>query len=82
MKSLSEIETTVKRASKASGYSWGEAEEIGKCVRLLELFNLPGIKHLNEYYKERERNKFESLNLLKQNNLPTANSFCRSFNLA
>tara|TARA_S200000501_G_scaffold65875_1_gene57036 strand:+ start:159 stop:770 length:612 start_codon:yes stop_codon:yes gene_type:complete len=76
MKSLSEIETTVKRASKASGYSWGEAEEIGKCVRLLELFNLPGIKHLNEYYKERERNKFESLNLLKQNNLPTTNSFC------
>ena len=76
MKSLSEIETTVKRASRASGYSWGEAEEIGKCVRLLELFNLPGIKHLNEYYKERERNKFESLNLLKQNNLPTTNSFC------
>ena len=76
MKSLSEIETIVKRASKASGYSWGEAEEIGKCVRLLELFNLPGIKHLNEYYKERERNKFESLNLLKQNNLPTTNSFC------
>ena len=27
MKSLSEIETTVKRATKASGYSWGVAEE-------------------------------------------------------
>ena len=76
MKSLSEIETTVKRASKAKGYSWGEAEEIGKCVRLLELFNLPGIKHLNEYYKEREKNKFEKLNLIEEHNLPTANSFC------
>ena len=76
MKSLSEIETTVKRASKAAGYSWGEAEEIGKCVRILELFNLPGIKHLNEYFKERKKNKFENFNLLKENNLPTSKSFC------
>ena len=30
MKSLSEIETTTKRASKASGFSWGIAEEVGK----------------------------------------------------
>tara|TARA_A100001011_G_C14231933_1_gene809249 strand:+ start:429 stop:1040 length:612 start_codon:yes stop_codon:yes gene_type:complete len=76
MKSLSEIETTVKRASKASGYSWGEAEEIGKCIRLLELFNLPGIKHLNEYYKERQKSKFEKLNIFKEKNLSTTNSFC------
>ena len=76
MKSLSEIETTVKRASRASGFSWGEAEEIGKCIRLLELFNLPGIKHLNGYYKERKKNKFENLSLFKKNNLPTFNSFC------
>ena len=44
MKSLSEIETTVKRASKAAGYSWGVSEETGKSIRLLELFSLPGIK--------------------------------------
>ena len=36
MKSLSEIETTAKRASKAAGFSWGESEEIGKCIRQLE----------------------------------------------
>ena len=48
MKSLSEIETTVKRASKAAGYSWGVSEETGKSIRLLELFSLPGIKHLND----------------------------------
>ena len=40
MRSLSEIETAVKRASRAIGFSWGVAEEVGKCVRLLELFGL------------------------------------------
>ena len=42
MKSLSEIETTVKRASRAAGYSWGIAEEVGKSIRLSELFGFPG----------------------------------------
>ena len=51
MRSLSEIETTSKRASRAVGFSWGIAEEIAKGVRLLELFGLPGIKILNQYYK-------------------------------
>ena len=76
MKSLSEIETTVKRASKASGYSWGESEEIGKCIRLLELFSLPGIRNLNDYLTDRENNKFENINLINKNNLPTNYSFC------
>ena len=49
MKSLSEIETTAKRASKAAGYSWGIAEEVGKGIRLLELFGFSGIKNLNEW---------------------------------
>ena len=38
MKSLSEIETASKRASRAVGFSWGEAEEVAKGIRLLELF--------------------------------------------
>ena len=50
MKSLSEIDTIAKRSSKAVGFSWGVAEEIGKSIRLLELFGLPGIKTLNQYY--------------------------------
>ena len=49
MKSLSEIETTAKRASRAAGYSWGVAEEVGKSIRLTELFGFQGIKHLNKY---------------------------------
>ena len=56
MKSLSEIETVSKRSSRASGFSWGIAEEVGKCVRLLELFGLPGIKNLDQYYKEYIKN--------------------------
>ena len=49
MKSLSEIETTSKRASRAAGFSWGIAEEVGKSVRLLELFGVPRINNLNQY---------------------------------
>ena len=51
MKSLSEIETTSKRASRAVGFTWGVAEEIAKGIRLLELFGFSGIKSLNQYYK-------------------------------
>ena len=56
MKSLSEIETISKRATKAAGYSWGISEEVGKNIRLLEMYGLPGIKNLNEYYKKKRTN--------------------------
>ena len=52
MRSFSEIDTTAKRASKAAGFSWGIAEEIGKSIRSLELFGLPGIINLNNYLKK------------------------------
>ena len=55
MKSLSEIDTVSKRASKASGYSWGEAEEIGKNIRLLELFGLPGLKNINSFFNLKQK---------------------------
>ena len=67
MKSLSEIETTSKCASRALGYSWGISEEVGKSVRLLEMFNFQGIKNLNEYFNEKKDKKFENLNLINQN---------------
>ena len=44
MKSLSEIDTISKRASRAVGFSWGVAEEVGKSIRILELFGFEGIK--------------------------------------
>ena len=76
MKSLSEIETTVKRASKAAGFSWGVSEEIGKSIRLLELFSLPGIKHLNSYYKDKKKKIFENLSFIKEKNLPLSSDYC------
>ena len=76
MKSLSEIETTVKRATKAIGYSWGVAEETAKCIRLLESFGLPGIKHINDYYSKRKKNSFKNLNVILENNLPSKNPYC------
>jgi hypothetical protein len=76
MKSLNEIDTTVKRASKASGFSWGVSEEVGKSIRLLELFGLPGIKNLNQYYQDRKTKKFEKLNLIREQNLSSSEPFC------
>ena len=76
MKSLSEIETTSKRATRAAGFSWGIAEEVGKGIRLLELFGFAGIKNLNEYYKSRSSKKFENLNLINENNSSDKFPYC------
>jgi len=66
--SFSEIETVSKRASKAIGYSWGISEEIGKSIRILEMFNLPGISTLNQYFKKIKNNHPKKLkNILKIN---------------
>ena len=71
MKSLSEIDTTSKRASRAAGYSWGICEEVGKNVRLLEMFGLPGIKSLNDYFDKKKKQKFENLKLINAENKST-----------
>ena len=76
MRSLSEIETAVKRASRAIGFSWGVAEEVGKSVRLLELFGLPGIKNVNQYFIDKKVKKFENLNLIIEKNLTESEPFC------
>ena len=66
--SYSEIETVSKRASKAIGYSWGISEEIGKSIRVLEMFNLPGISTLNQYLKKIKNKHPKKLkNILKIN---------------
>ena len=68
MQSLSEIDTTSKRASKAAGFSWGVAEEIGKAIRSLELFGLPGIKNLNLYLNKIEKKHPEKINKIDKEN--------------
>jgi hypothetical protein len=76
MRSLSEIETAVKRASRAVGFSWGNSEEVGKSVRQLELFGLEGIKNLNQYYKDKVSKKFEDLNLISKINETSLEAYC------
>ena len=79
MKSLSEIDTTAKRASRAAGYSWGISEEVGKNIKLLEFFGLPGIKNLVNFYKKKKLEKFESLNLIIKENKNNNFKFCPIF---
>ncbi len=76
MRSLSEIETTSKRATRAAGFSWGIAEEVGKGIRLMELFGFPGIKNLNEYFKIISKKKFENLNLITKKTYSSKFGFC------
>ena len=76
MKSLSEIETTSKRASRAIGFPWGIAEEVGKSIRLLELFGFQGIKSLNKYYESKNKENFENIRYIKQVNSSNKIPFC------
>jgi hypothetical protein len=76
MKSLSEIETISKRSTRAIGFSWGIAEEVAKGVRILELFGLPGIKNLNQYYKSKAKVNYENLSTISKVNKSKVNSLC------
>ena len=69
MISFSEIETTVKRATRSVGFSWGISEEVGKNIRLLEMFGLPGVKNINQYFKIYNVEKFENINLFSKSNI-------------
>ena len=76
MKSLSEIDTTSKRAAKGAGFSWGISEEIGKNMRLLELFGLSGIKNLNKYLKDYKKKQFQKIALISDINEANKYPFC------
>jgi hypothetical protein len=76
MKSLSEIDTVSKRASRAAGFDWGIAEEVGKNIRMLEMLGMPGIKNLNYYYKIRNKKKFEKIKLINEENQKTQLEYC------
>ena len=76
MKSLSEIDTVSKRSTRAAGYSWGIAEEVGKNVRLLEFFSLPGIKNLNAFLNNKKNIKLENLSLITEDNKTNHSQYC------
>ena len=76
MRSLSEIDTISKRALRAKGFSWGTSEEIGKSIKLLELFGLPGVKNLNQYLKIYDKNKFQKIKLISKSNMNKKKFLC------
>ena len=76
MRSLSEIDTISKRALRAKGFSWGISEEIGKSVKQLELFGLPGLKNLNQYLKIYDQNKFQQIKLISKTNISDNKFHC------
>ena len=76
MKSFSEIDTTSKRASKAAGFSWGVAEEIGKSVRSLELFGLPGIINLNQYLNKIKKKHPTKITKIEKENKTDDKELC------
>ena len=76
MITFSEIETTTKRASKAAGFSWGIAEEIGKSIRSLELFGLPGIINLNKYLKKIKKKHLKKIAKIEKKNKTDDKELC------
>ena len=76
MQSFSEIDTTSKRASKAAGFTWGIAEEIGKNMINLEMFGLPGIKNLNLYFRKIKKKPNEKPKNIEKKNKPKSKEFC------
>ena len=76
MKTLSEIDTISKRAARSAGFSWGIAEEVGKNMRLLELFGLAGIKNLNKYLKDYKKKQFQKITLISNVNKANKQPFC------
>ena len=76
MITFSEIETTTKRASKAAGFSWGIAEEIGKSIRSLEMFGLPGIINLNQYLKKIKKKHPNKMTKIEKENKTDDKELC------
>jgi len=76
MKSFSEIDTISKRASRALGYSWGLSEEVGKNIKLLEMFGLQGVKNFNAFCNEFKTRKFQNITLINKKNYSNKHSYC------
>ena len=76
MKSLSEIDTVSKRATRGAGFDWGIAEEVGKNIRMLEMLGIAGIKNLNHYYKIKVKKNFEKISLIEKENKSKKLEYC------
>ena len=76
MRSSSEIITVSKRATKAAGYSWGVAEEVGKNIDVLELIGIAGIENLKSYLSDIKTKTPIGPNGIKSQNKINNESLC------
>ena len=76
MRSSSEIITVSKRATKAAGYSWGIAEEVGKNIDVLELIGIAGIENLKSYLSDIKTKTPICPNIIKTQNKIDNQSLC------
>ena len=76
MRSSSEIITVSKRATKAAGYSWGVAEEVGKKIDVLELIGIAGIQNLKSYLSDIKTKTPIGPDVIESQNKIDNESFC------
>ena len=76
MRTSSEIETISKRASRAAGFTWGISEEIGKCIKSLELYKISGLENLNDYLKQIKNLEPKGPKKIKHKNSLKEGNFC------
>ena len=76
MRSSSEIITVSKRATKAAGYSWGVAEEVGKNIDVLELIGIAGIDNLKSYLSDIKNKTPIAPNVIESQNKIDNESLC------
>ena len=55
--SLNEIDSQCKKAARGAGFEWGHAEDIGKAMRWLAAYDLPGTALLAAYLNEYTSNQ-------------------------
>jgi len=76
MRTSSEIETISKRASRAAGFTWGVSEEVGKCIKSLELYQISGLENLNDYLKKIKNLEPKGLQKIENKNSLKEGNFC------
>ena len=76
MRSFSEIETISKRASRGAGFTWGVSEEIGKSVRLMEMYGLPGILYLKSYLEKISNHNYQKITIISADNITNNIPYC------
>ena len=70
------ISNSAEIGDRGAGFSWGVSEEIGKSVRLLEMFGLPGILYLKSYLEQISNHNFQKITVISAENISNNIPYC------